>query len=71
AQQALIEAGKSDDCYNWGYDPWHYTAPEGSYASDANDGHVRVREFRQMVLALHEAGLRVGMDVVYNHTSAS
>ncbi len=58
------------DGFNWGYDPFHYTAPEGSYASDAADGATRVLEFRQMVLGLHQAGLRVGMDVVYNHTTA-
>src|SRR6185436_7521834 len=66
-----VVAHAADDCFNWGYDPLHYNAPEGSYASDANDGAARVREFRAMVQALHEAGLRVGMDVVYNHTSAS
>ncbi len=71
AQQALIAESHERDCYNWGYEPLHYTAPEGSYASNADDGRVRVREFRRMVQALHEAGLRVGMDVVYNHTSAS
>jgi pullulanase len=70
-QQALIAATHERDCYNWGYEPLHYSAPEGSYASDASDGRVRVREFRRMVQSLHEAGLRVGMDVVYNHTSAS
>jgi len=58
------------DGFNWGYDPFHYTAPEGSYASDAADGAIRVLEFRQMVMGLHQAGLRVGMDVVYNHTTA-
>jgi pullulanase len=60
---------RAQDCFNWGYDPQHFGAPEGSFASDANDGAVRVREFRAMVMALHSAGLRVGMDVVYNHTS--
>ena len=70
-QQAAIGAVKDADCFNWGYDPYHYTAPEGSYASDAADGARRIIEFRQMVMALHAAGLRVGMDVVYNHTSAS
>ncbi|HJV01037.1 MAG TPA: alpha-1,6-glucosidase domain-containing protein [Burkholderiaceae bacterium] len=68
AQQARIKTTQATDCYNWGYDPYHYGAPEGSYASDAADGARRVREFRQMVMALHQAGLRVGMDVVYNHT---
>ncbi len=71
AQQAAVAATRGSDCFNWGYDPWHFNAPEGSYASDASDGAARVREFRAMVMALHDAGLRVGMDVVYNHTSAS
>ncbi len=71
AQQAAVAKTKSTDCFNWGYDPLHYTAPEGSYASDAADGATRVVEFRRMVQALHGIGLRVGMDVVYNHTSAS
>jgi pullulanase/glycogen debranching enzyme len=70
-QQAAVAASQDSDCFNWGYDPVHYNAPEGSYASDANDGTARVREFRAMVQALHEAGLRVTMDVVYNHTSQS
>ncbi|MDP1899579.1 MAG: pullulanase-type alpha-1,6-glucosidase [Rubrivivax sp.] len=70
-QQAAVAATAATDCFNWGYDPWHYTAPEGSYASDASDGAVRILEFRRMVQALHRAGLRVGMDVVYNHTTAS
>ncbi|MED5621666.1 alpha-1,6-glucosidase domain-containing protein [Ideonella sp. BN130291] len=70
-QQAAVVAVKDRDCFNWGYDPLHYTAPEGSYATDAANGAVRVREFRHMVMALHAAGLRVGMDVVYNHTAAS
>lgn len=71
AQQAAVGASKDTDCFNWGYDPYHYTAPEGSYASDAADGAKRIVELRQMVMALHQAGLRVGMDVVYNHTTAS
>ena len=70
-QQAAVAASAGNDCFNWGYDPYHYTAPEGSYASDASDGARRVLEFRQMVMALNAAGLRVGMDVVYNHTTAS
>ncbi|HSD16329.1 MAG TPA: alpha-1,6-glucosidase domain-containing protein [Thermomonas sp.] len=72
AQQAVSNgAVASQDCFNWGYDPFHFNAPEGSYASDPGDGAVRIREFRAMVQALHAAGLRVGMDVVYNHTTAS
>jgi pullulanase/glycogen debranching enzyme len=70
-QQAAVAAVKERDCFNWGYDPWHYTVPEGSYATDPADGGVRILEFRRMVQALHAAGLRVGMDVVYNHASAS
>ncbi len=71
SQQASVMAGAGSDCFNWGYDPYHFNAPEGSYASNAADGAVRILEFRQMVLALHRAGLRVGMDVVYNHMAAS
>lgn len=70
-QQAAIAAKGDSDCFNWGYDPVHYTAPDGSFATNANDGAVRVREFRSMVKSLHEQGLRVVMDVVYNHTSGS
>jgi len=67
-QQAAVEKVKFQDCYNWGYDPYHYNAPEGSYSTDPANGAKRIIEFRQMVQALHKAGLRVGMDVVYNHT---
>ncbi|MFC4930226.1 alpha-1,6-glucosidase domain-containing protein [Massilia sp. GCM10023247] len=70
-QQALIMKTADQDCYNWGYDPYHYNAPEGSYASDPLDGARRIVEFREMVQNLHGAGLRVGMDVVYNHTFRS
>ena len=71
AQQTAVTAEAAGDCFNWGYDPFHFDVPEGSYASNADDPAARIREFRAMVMALHEAGLRVGMDVVYNHTSAS
>jgi pullulanase len=71
AQQAAIDGVRDRDCFNWGYDPYHYTAPEGSYALDPGNGARRVLEFRAMVTALHESGLRVGMDVVYNHTNSS
>jgi len=70
-QQALVAASAAQDCFNWGYDPLHFTAPEGSYASSAADGGTRILEFRRMVMALHRTGLRVGMDMVYNHTTAS
>jgi pullulanase len=68
AQQAAVMAVAAEDCFNWGYDPWHFNVPEGSYASDPLK---RVVEFRQMVMALHKAGLRVGMDMVYNHMAAA
>jgi len=71
AQQAAAMREAARDCFNWGYDPWHFTAPEGSFATDAADGAVRVRELRAMVQALHRLNLRVGMDMVYNHTTAS
>jgi pullulanase/glycogen debranching enzyme len=71
AQQAAVSAVSAVDCFNWGYDPVHFTTPEGSYATDPGDGAVRILEFRRMVQALHRAGLRVGMDVVYNHTYAA
>lgn len=54
--------------YNWGYDPLNYNVPEGSYATDATNPATRIREFKQMVMALHQAGIRVILDVVYNHT---
>ncbi len=69
-QQGAVEALRAEDAFNWGYDPFHYAAPEGSYATDANDG-ARVIEFRQMVQALNQNDLRVVMDVVYNHTNSS
>ena len=61
----------SKDNYNWGYDPLNYNALEGSYATDAYDGTVRIKEFKQMVMAMHEEGININMDVVYNHTSSS
>jgi pullulanase/glycogen debranching enzyme len=67
-QQALVKKTAENDCFNWGYDPYHYNAPEGSYATDPANGETRVLEFRRMVDGLHKAGLRVGMDVVFNHT---
>ena len=55
--------------YNWGYDPQNYNIPEGSYATNAYDPVTRIKEFKQMVQALHRAGIRVILDVVYNHTA--
>ncbi|MGV9844891.1 pullulanase-type alpha-1,6-glucosidase [Streptomyces fungicidicus] len=69
-QQKCVTEAAAKDAYNWGYDPYHYTVPEGSYATDP-DGTARTVEFREMVKALNEDGLRVVMDVVYNHTAAS
>ena len=67
-QQAAVAASQSSPAYNWGYDPVHYMAPEGSYALSPDH---RVREYREMVGGLHKAGLRVVQDVVFNHTNAS
>ena len=69
-QQACIAAVADTDGFNWGYDPFHFTTPEGSYALDA-DGGARVSEFRGMVGALHGMGLQVVLDQVFNHTAAS
>jgi len=69
-QQECVAAVGAKDGFNWGYDPLHYTTPEGSYATDPS-GTPRTREFRQMVQGLNGAGLRVVMDVVYNHTPAA
>ncbi len=69
-QQAAVGAIRERDGFNWGYDPWHFTAPEGSYATDP-DGGARVAEFRTMVGALHDMGLGVVLDQVFNHTAAS
>lgn len=55
--------------YNWGYDPWNYNAPEGSYSTNPSDPATRIREMKEMVKALHDAGIGVVMDVVYNHTA--
>lgn len=70
-QQATVAATKDTDCFNWGYDPQHYTAPEGSYSTDPNNGMTRILEYRAMMKSLHENGLRVAMDVVFNHTAAA
>ncbi|MGP3947172.1 pullulanase-type alpha-1,6-glucosidase [Streptomyces sp. 7N604] len=69
-QQECVGETAGKDAYNWGYDPLHYTVPEGSYASDP-EGTRRTVEFRRMVQGLNGTGLRTVMDVVYNHTVAS
>jgi pullulanase len=68
-QARAVEAIQNTDGYNWGYDPYHFTVPEGSYATDP-EGPARILEFREMVQALNNLGLCVVMDVVYNHTTA-
>ena len=65
---SVDEAHPERPQYNWGYDPQNYNVPEGSYATDAADPACRIRELKQMIQALHKAGIRVIMDVVYNHT---
>lgn len=69
-QQACVEAVADTDGFNWGYDPFHFSVPEGSYAVDP-DGGARVGEFRSMVGALHGMGLQVVLDEVFNHTAQS
>ena len=65
---SLDESQPDKAQYNWGYDPLNYNVPDGSFSSNPYDGVTRIKEFKQMVLALHQNGLRVIMDVVYNHT---
>ncbi len=65
---SIDESDALKEQYNWGYDPYNYNVPEGSYSTDPFDGAVRVREYKEMVHSIHEAGLGVIMDVVYNHT---
>lgn len=66
--QSIDETKLDDNKFNWGYDPQNYNVPEGSYSTDPYDGYTRVSEFKEMVKALHDEGLGVVMDVVYNHT---
>ena len=65
---SVDETRLADNKYNWGYDPVNYNVPEGSYSTNPYDPTCRIREFKQMVQALHKAGIRVILDVVYNHT---
>lgn len=64
-----VDETKPDAKYNWGYDPINYNVPEGSYATNAYDGNSRIKEFKQMIQVLHANGIRVILDVVYNHTA--
>ncbi len=66
---SVDEANLPSNQYNWGYDPYNYNAPEGSYSTDPADPTARIREMKEMVKALHDAGIGVVMDVVYNHTA--
>lgn len=65
---SIDETRLTDNRYNWGYDPVNYNVPEGSYSTDPYDPASRIREFKQMIQSLHRAGIRVILDVVYNHT---
>ncbi|MEV1116848.1 pullulanase-type alpha-1,6-glucosidase [Actinosynnema sp. NPDC049800] len=71
-QQACLAGVAAKDGFNWGYDPYHYDVPEGSYATDdAQTGWARSKQYREMVKSLHDNGNRVVVDVVYNHTAAA
>lgn len=69
--KSIDETSLDKNDYNWGYDPQNYNSLEGSYSTNPNDGLIRMKEYKQMVLALHEAKIRLVMDVVYNHTSST
>ena len=69
ASTSVDETNLDTPQFNWGYDPQNYNVPEGSYSTDPYNGEVRVQEFKQMVKALHDSGISVIMDVVYNHVS--
>ncbi len=71
ADYASIDETGDGSQFNWGYDPANYNIPEGSYSTDPYHGEVRIKEFKQMVKALHDAGIGVVLDVVYNHTYSS
>lgn len=66
---SVDETRLEDNVYNWGYDPVNYNVPDGSYSTDPYDPSSRIREFKEMVQALHKAGIRVVLDVVYNHVA--
>lgn len=69
--RSIDETKLDTNQYNWGYDPQNYNVPEGSYSSDPYAGEIRIKEFKEMVQELHKSGIRVVMDVVYNHTGAT
>ena len=64
-----VDETKPNSKYNWGYDPLNYNAPEGSYSTDPYNGATRIKELKQLIKTFHENGLRIVMDVVYNHTA--
>lgn len=66
--KSVDESKFSEADYNWGYDPQNYNVPEGSYSSNPYDGNVRIKELKEMIMEMHKQGIRVVMDVVYNHT---
>ena len=66
--KSINEMTFHEDDYNWGYDPLNYNVPEGSYSTDPYNGEVRIREFKELIMKLHESGFKVVMDVVFNHT---
>ena len=68
---SINEAEPNKPQYNWGYDPQNYNTPDGSYSTNATDGAVRIKEFKQLIQAMHSKGLSVVMDVVYNHTGST
>lgn len=68
---SVDESNLPSNSYNWGYDPYNYNAPEGSYSTNPSDPATRIKEMKQMVQALHNAGIGVVMDVVYNHTASN
>jgi len=65
---SVDESRLNEPQYNWGYDPLNYNVPEGSYSTNPSDGNVRIRQLKTLVQTMHDKGLRVVMDVVYNHT---
>lgn len=67
---AHLDEDGGEEQFNWGYDPLNYNVPEGSYSTNPHDGTVRIRECKEMIQALHQNGIRVVMDVVYNHTDS-
>ena len=69
--ESLDNREMSKTNYNWGYDPQNYNVLEGSYSTNPRDGKVRIKEFKEMVMAMHSEGLNINMDVVYNHTGST